>query len=120
MAWNKARTEGTPFLVVYHRFWETCLRGRSVREAPPDILTPFFCEGRFTQVMLDNTENNVVLDLEALTGYILSSSLAPQPGEPGHRQMLAELEFVFQRCQRDGTVTIEYDTEVSYGQLSPA
>jgi SAM-dependent methyltransferase len=120
LAWNVARTEGTPFLVAYHQFWETFLWRRSAKEESPDIVTPFFGEGRFTEVMLDNTENNQALDLDALKGGILSSSLAPQPGEPRHRQVFAELESIFQQHQRGGTVTIEYDTRVLYGQLSPA
>ena len=120
VAWNMARTEGTPFLVAYHQFWETCLRRRSAKEESPDLITPFFGQGRFTQEMLDNTENNEVFGLEALKGRILSSSCTPLPGQPRHHQVLAELESIFQRHQRGGTVTIEYDTQVSYGQLSPA
>jgi SAM-dependent methyltransferase len=62
--------------------------------------------------------NHQDLDYNALEGRLLSSSYAPESGDPGCEPMLSELRQVFDEHQRDGLVRMEYDTNVYFGQLS--
>ncbi len=63
-------------------------------------------------------DNYQVCDFEALKGRVLSSSSAPQTDDPRYPAMLDELMTIFSQYQEDGTVTLEYDTQIVYGQLS--
>lgn len=47
----------------------------------------------------------------------MSSSYTPQRGNPKYEPMLARLREIFNAHQRDGLVSLEYDTRVFYGQL---
>jgi SAM-dependent methyltransferase len=58
------------------------------------------------------------LDLEGLTGRLLSSSYAPLPGDPRHIPTLNELRRIFDSYQRNGLVHLEYVTEVYAGKLT--
>ncbi|CAA9425379.1 hypothetical protein AVDCRST_MAG82-1728 [uncultured Rubrobacteraceae bacterium] len=42
----------------------------------------------------------------------------PAEGEPGHREMLEELERLFRRHEEGGRLTIEHATQVYYGSLA--
>jgi len=79
--------------------------------AGDEFFTPYKCEKR-------TLPNHQDLDYEALEGRLLSSSYAPQPGEPGYEPMLAELRTLFAKYQRDGSVRMVYDTNVYFGKLS--
>jgi hypothetical protein len=58
-----------------------------------------------------------VFDFEGVKGRLLSSSYAPEAGQPKHEEMLARLREIFDKHQRDGRVVFEYDTRVHYGQV---
>jgi len=58
------------------------------------------------------------LGYEALDGRLLSSSYAPQPGEPECEPMLDELRQIFDEHQAGGLVRMEYDTSIYFGKLS--
>ncbi len=62
-------------------------------------------------------ENAQILDWEGLKGRLMSSSYAPEPDQPGHAPMIAELRTLFTQCQRGGFVRMEYDTELYLGQI---
>jgi hypothetical protein len=49
----------------------------------------------------------------------MSSSYAPEPGQPKHAPMLEALRRIFDQFQSGGEVTFEYDTTVYYGLLKP-
>ena len=57
------------------------------------------------------------LDYTSLQGRLLSSSYAPQIGEPGCGPMLAELRQIFDEHQQGGLVRIEYDTNIYFGKV---
>jgi SAM-dependent methyltransferase len=57
------------------------------------------------------------LDYSSLEGRLLSSSYAPQHGEPGCEQMLGELRNIFAQHEENGLVRMEYDTNVYFGRL---
>jgi SAM-dependent methyltransferase len=57
------------------------------------------------------------LDYAALEGRLLSSSYAPQYGEPGYEQMLEDLRKIFAQHEENGLVRMEYDTNIYFGRL---
>jgi SAM-dependent methyltransferase len=62
--------------------------------------------------------NHKTFDFAGLTGRLLSSSYAPEAGDPRHEPMLRALQSLFAAHQTNGTVTFDYDTTVYYGRLS--
>jgi SAM-dependent methyltransferase len=75
-----------------------------------EFFAPFKCEKR-------TLPNHQVLNYPALEGRLLSSSYAPQAGDPSHEPMLADLRRMFDKHQRGGRVRMEYDTNIYFGKL---
>jgi SAM-dependent methyltransferase len=119
LVWNDRRTDSTPFLRDYERLLETratdylAVRHKDIDQ---EALSSFFEPGG---LHLRSFENRQTFDLESLAGRLLSSSYAPAPGQSGHEEMLRELRQIFDRHQRAGAVTFEYDTKVYYGHVAP-
>ena len=63
--------------------------------------------------------NRQIFDFEGLQGRLMSSSYAPQPGEPQHAPLIAGLSQVFERHQHGGQVVFPYRTRVFFGQPGP-
>lgn len=134
LVWNVQRATGTPFLEALQQFWETkhfwkrsWQQSSQQREraqayrlnaelAQQELLDPFFGPGAFKQKVF---ENPLICDFESLKGRVLSNGPALEPGDPLYPTMLAALEEIFRTYQSNGTVTIEHDTHVVYGQLPP-
>ncbi len=76
-----------------------------------EFFKPYSCEKR----TLPNYQD---FDYESLEGRLLSSSYAPQRGDPSFEPMIADLKQVFQKHQRGGRVRMEYDTNIYFGKLS--
>ena len=119
LVWNSRRNTGTPFLEAYERLLETF--GTDYREVErggrsgPQEIRSFFAPA---PVSAASFENRQILDFERLRGRLLSSSYVPAVGEPGYEGMLSELRRLFREHERDGAVTLEYDTEVYFGPLA--
>jgi SAM-dependent methyltransferase len=75
-----------------------------------EFFSPFKCEKRVLP-------NHQALDYTALEGRLLSSSYAPQRGDPACEPMLADLRRMFDKHQRGGLVRMEYDTNIYFGKL---
>jgi hypothetical protein len=77
-------------------------------------LSAFFGPGGWRTATFPNHQH---LDRAGLRNRVLSSSYTPPPGHPKHEAMLARLDEISAR-HRDaqGRVTIEYQTELYYGQ----
>ena len=117
LIWNDRRVKGTAFGEDYERlalkygtdYSEVQRLGRVVEGK--EFFSPFKCQKR----VLNNFQD---LDYGALEGRLLSSSYAPQPGEPECAPMLAELRRIFDAHAQSGRVRIEYDTNIYFGKLS--
>ncbi len=81
----------------------------------PERFGPFFGPGGWTRHVFANFQ---VLDWESLKGRLMSSSYAPPPGHPGHDPMIAALRTLYEHCQREGSVRMEYETELYFGRLT--
>jgi ubiquinone/menaquinone biosynthesis C-methylase UbiE len=117
LVWNERRDSSTPLLASY----EQLLRTYSVdyasvnhRNVTDEVLRSFFVPDEFMSRTLSYAQT---LDFEGLKGRLLSSSYSPLPGDPSYEPMIAHLRAIFDAYQIDGQVTVEYDTQLFYGQL---
>jgi SAM-dependent methyltransferase len=63
--------------------------------------------------------NQQVFDFEGLKGRLLSSSYAPEAGQPQHEPLLAGLRELFARYEHGGRIVFPYHTLVYFGPLEP-
>ena len=63
--------------------------------------------------------NEQRLDFAGLQGRLLSSSYAPQPGDPEYEPIMAGLREAIRRHERDGHIVFPYLTLVYFAQLKP-
>jgi SAM-dependent methyltransferase len=116
--WNTAKTGGSAFAAGYERikeeFGTDFQRVRHETVEKSGRFDAFFGAGNWGKAEF---ENHQTLDLEGLKGRLLSSSYAPKEGQPRHREMIAALERLFDRCQEGGAVRMDYATEVFFGQF---
>lgn len=117
IVWNDRRSDATPFLAAYEKLLQEFstdyerVNHRRVDDA--EMIRAFFKdEPRFKTF-----PNAQQFDFGGLKGRLLSSSYAPEAGEPRHDEMLAALENIFEAQQRSGRVAFEYETHVYYGRL---
>ena len=75
-------------------------------------ITRLFGGSNWSVVRFDHRQT---LDAEGLRGRVASSSYTPLPGTAAFAALMTEVDAVFARHQRDGLVTVAYDTEVYYG-----
>jgi SAM-dependent methyltransferase len=117
LVWNDRKTEATQFLVEYEKLLQTYATDYSKvdhKQIDDDVVREFFGYAPAKKKFPSGQQ----FDVEGLKGRLLSSSYAPEKGQPGHAEMLAELEKVFQTHQKNGYVEFAYDTVVYYGRLN--
>lgn len=116
LAWNVRCPGRSPMLAEY----ETLLRRHAPeypeiqKEMSAEELAAFFLPGTLRRASFENRQR---FDFAGLRGRLLSSSYAPEAGQPGHEPMMAVLGALFAAHQVDGEVTFEYDTQVLAGQV---
>lgn len=116
LVWNTRRTGGTPFL----RAFEDILREFSIdyEAVRHDRIThdeiAAFVAGPCRHEVIPNEQT---LDREGLLGRVRSASYMPAPGHPHYTRMVHALDRLFAEHQRDGHVTIAYDTDLYFGRL---
>jgi SAM-dependent methyltransferase len=114
LIWNTRKTS-TPFLQAYEQLVRYYARRRRVRHENVNEQTLRNFLSEYKAIRFNNFQ---ALDYQGLLGRLLSSSYSPLPGDPLHKPMLVELHGIFDSYQVDGTVLLEYDTEVYCGRLS--
>lgn len=80
-----------------------------IRKAHEPELTAFFAPATMAIHYFRHSQQ---LDFEGLKGQVLSSSYMPQPGQKNYEEMMDALTELFEVNQRDGEVTITYDTKL--------
>ncbi len=116
LMWNEHR-KGLPFLDAYQRMLEAHSPEYKVadhRDIDAGVIGEFFSPSTFR---VRTVEYEQAFDFEGLKGRLLSSSYAPESGQPGHEPMMSELRRIFERYQTDGQVRFEYDTRVHFGRF---
>jgi len=117
LVWNDRKTETTPFLVEYEKLLQTYATDYSKvdhKQIDDDVVKDFFGYAPSKKAF----PSGQAFDYEGLQGRLLSSSYAPEKGQPGHDEMLRELERLFHAHQENGRVEFAYDTVVYYGTSS--
>ena len=117
LIWNDRQTDRTPFLLAYEallRKFATDYEQVNHRNIDAATIQQFFR----SEVKSKSFPYTQQFDFEGLRGRLLSSSYAPEPGQPRHEPMLARLQKIFEAHQQDGQVTFDYDTLVYYGKLA--
>jgi ubiquinone/menaquinone biosynthesis C-methylase UbiE len=118
LLWNERRSESSDFSLAY----EDLLQSFSTdykqhwgnqRKNVLQMAGRFFAGPHG----VERFENLQILDFDGLRARLLSSSYSPLPGEPAHDEMITELLQIFERFQRDGQITFEYETVVCWGRL---
>jgi hypothetical protein len=88
---------------------------RMARRAPDDdAMRRWFGDGLQAMACFPHRQR---FDFDGLRGRLLSSSSAPQMGQPGHEAMMDALRALFERHAVDGQVDFDYDTRVFVGTL---
>ena len=117
LMWNDRLLGGSPFLEAYERllvdFGTDYLKVRHNNIADAH-LAAFFGAGGWRTATFPNHQH---LDFAGVRARVLSSSYMPQQGDPRYEPMLARLHDIFDRHNQDHRVTIEYRTQLFYGQL---
>ena len=91
-------------------------RASSTRQTvTDDSLIRFFAPAGFRTATFDNPQH---LDRPGVLARLASSSYMPLPPDPRHATVMADAAELFDRFQRDGTVTIDHETRVYYGQIT--
>ena len=120
LIWNDRHVDSTAFLRDYEALLQTFATDYAeVRHKELDLarVREFVGTDAVKQTILPNQQT---FDRDGLLGRLLSSSYAPEAGHPSHAPMCARLEEIFRRHQTNGTVTVEYDTQVYCAQLPRA
>ena len=117
LIWNDRRTDSTPFLVAYEallREFATDYEQVNHRNIDAEMLRQFFrAEPKLKKFLYVQH-----FDFAGLKGRLLSSSYAPELGQPKYDAMKARLRQIFDAHQKGGQVAFNYDTLVYYGQLT--
>lgn len=115
LLWNSRKTDTTPFLREYEALlhahgtdYASVNHENVTAETIGAVLGAGF--GR------RDVPSEQVFDWEGLKGRLLSSSYAPNEGQPGHAPMMDALERLFRAHQQDGRVRFEYATQIYWGQ----
>jgi len=117
LIWNDRRIDSTPFLLRYEKLLQdfaTDYEQVNHRNIDSAALNEFFGSPPEVKVF----PYSQVFDFEGLEGRLLSSSYAPEFGQPQHEEMIAELRRIFDVNNTAGRVAFEYDTRVYLGRLS--
>jgi SAM-dependent methyltransferase len=119
LLWNERPPEASAFLADYEALllrhaaeYATITASRA-----NEVSMREFFGGRME---LATFANEQTLDFAGLTGRLMSSSYAPEPGHEQHAAMMAGLRELFERHQRSGSIVFPYRTLVYFGQLRAA
>lgn len=117
MIWNSRLTNGTSFREEYdhllHMYGSdyTKVNHKNISQT---MLQSFFTGNTMREARFRISQE---FDFEGLKGRLLSSSYSPVPGHPNYRPMMTELQNIFDRNSKDGTVFFDYETEIFWGEV---
>jgi SAM-dependent methyltransferase len=116
VVWNSRRRDTTPFLRAYEALlerWGTDYQAVRRLGGDEGSAHRFFGAGGYRTRRFDYVQH---VDGDLLRARLLSSSYVPAADDPRRAPMLADLEALFAAHEANGTVTMEYDTEVFWGR----
>lgn len=118
LLWNERPEQPTRFLADYEALltrhapeYERITASR----ADPAAMREFLGSA----MELATFANEQILDFEGLRGRLMSSSYAPEPGQPHHEPLMTGLHALFRRYESGGRIVFPYRTLVYFAQLGP-
>ena len=114
LIWNERKVE-SDFEKVYEELlirYGTDYRSVDHRNIREEDLRAFFAPH---PIISETLFNEQIFDYEGVKGRLLSSSYAPNVGEPNFEAMIAYLKEIFDRYQKDGKVSFSYDCNLFLG-----
>ena len=109
--WNSRDISSSPFARDYEALLERY--GTDYQQVRHDNLNDAdiaaFLGAEFQRAALPNSQ---VLDFDGLRARLLSSSYTPAAGDERRTAMLGELREIFDRRQQNGSITIDYTTDI--------
>jgi SAM-dependent methyltransferase len=117
LVFNRRKTAGSTFLEGYEAIIKHYSADyhavRHERVGDPELRRIF--AGAYASHSLPNQQ---LFDFDGLRGRVLSSSYAPNQGQPGHEQMMADLRCLFDRTAENGRVAFDYETQIYVGTVN--
>ena len=116
LVWNDRQTLTSRFLVEYENLlkqYATDYAKVDHKNIDDEVVREFFGYAPTKKLLPSSQE----FDYDGLKGRLLSSSYAPEKGQPHHSEMICDLEKLFREHQQSGRVQFIYDTVVYYGKL---
>lgn len=113
--WNSRKLTGSAFAEQYEALLNTFgtdyarVRHDAIDQA---AIAAFYAPRRVRSAKFPSSQR---FDYAGLEGRLLSSSYTPPADDPRRAQILSALKDLFDRCQVDGHVVMEYWTEVHVG-----
>ena len=118
LMWNSRRIDSTPFLLAYEALLQQYGTDyQTVQHKNYDLrsLQVMFAEEKIELRTLYNEQR---FDFEGLKGRLLSSSYTPNQNHPNFHPMLQALKLIFEQYEEQGSVCLEYDTEIYFGHVA--
>jgi len=116
LIWNERKVE-SPFEIAYEDLlirYGSDYQKVDHRNIGEKDLESFFAPNTITAATLYNKQ---IFDYEGVKGRLLSSSYAPNVGEPNYDPMIAYLREIFDAHQVDGKVSFSYDCNLFLGKI---
>jgi len=115
LVWNQRRL-GSAFMQAYEDVMQRLPEYDQISRSQRDqaAVADLFGAGRFETLEYPNHQS---FDWAGLRGRVLSSSYAPQAGDPGHERLMTALERCFFSHERAGNVQFDYVTRLHVGRL---
>ena len=81
-----------------------------INKSDDNLISKFFGERKVYEKILYNPQ---VVNFEELKGNLTSYSYIPKENNPKFKNMIEELKNIYDKYNKDGKITLEYDTYVS-------
>ena len=119
LIWNDRKTSGSPVAEAYEKllmdfgtdYAEVQSRGKETLEN----FERFFGHSQIRRASIPNAQH---LERDAFVQRATSASYMPNELHPRYREMVAAAQQIFDENGGGGSVTLEYDTNIYYAQMS--
>jgi ubiquinone/menaquinone biosynthesis C-methylase UbiE len=119
LVWNDRELSGSKFADAYEgllqKFGIDYEQVNHRGKATVTTFEQFFGNSAFAKETFPNVQH---LDHETLIARVLSASYMPSPGHHNYQPMMEEIDRIFRDNQKEGRVSVNYQTNVYYGQMS--
>jgi SAM-dependent methyltransferase len=118
LLWNERLDDTTEFAREYEQLlqqFSTDYQEVDHRSVGREKMDRFWRPGE--EVIERSFPHTIHMTREGMHGRVRSSSYVPAPGKPGHEEMCAALNALFDREQQGGTVPYHYACKIYFARL---